>query len=245
MKMARSFLLGLVALATYCQPGQAAIDILYFVDLNVGTDRMAQALAALPGTYTVTTAASIPGFTASLTGGGFEMAIFHQQNSGGSDYDAAFAAIAAHIAGGGLAIANDWTLTAAHAAPFEANFTGGTNEPSFTVTEAGLLPGLSNPVDLSNPGWGIFSTSQGTIGGGSASAVFPSTAAAIVLGNSGRTYFNGFLSDTFVDGPEGVQLYINEIVRLAEGVQQAVPEATSMVVWSLLLGVVAIRRKRS
>jgi hypothetical protein len=71
--------------------------------------------------------------------------------------------------------------------------------------------------------------------GGVVAATFPNTQAAIVVGNSGRTIFNGFLTDTFSDGPEGVQLYINEINFVVAGLQQAaIPEQASMIVWSLL-----------
>jgi hypothetical protein len=205
-----------------------ASTILYYNDHSLGTDRMAAALAAVSGTHTVTTATSTSNFTTLLAGGGFDLAIFFQQNSSGSGYDAAFSALSTHIGAGGAAIADDWTRSNAHALAFGASFPAGVNQTQFTVTDPALAVGIANPVNLANPGWGVFSTNMS----GSAGAVFPTLAAAIVVGNGGRTLFNGFLSDTFVDGAEGRQLYINEI----NSTLAAAPEPATM----LLLGLGAL-----
>jgi hypothetical protein len=204
-----------------------AAAILYFKDLSVGTDRMASALTAVSGTHTVTTAASLAAFTTSLSGGGFDLAIFFQQNSSGAAYEAAWAAIDAHIAGGGAAIGADWTRTATHADGFDTGFTGNVNDPAVTVTAASLLPGIANPVSLTNPGWGVFSTG---LTPGPCAATFGDGECAIVFGNGGRTIFNGFLNDTFADGAEGTQLYINEITALL-----AVPEPGTLALVALAL----------
>ena len=105
------------------------------------------------------------------------------------------------------------------------------------MTDPGLAAGLSNPVNLINPGWGVFATDMN----GSAAAVFPNLAAAIVSGNGGRTLFNGFLSDTFSDGAEGTQLYINEIGAV---LGTPVPEPASLLLFGLgTLAAVRARRR--
>ncbi|MCC6727803.1 MAG: PEP-CTERM sorting domain-containing protein [Chthonomonadales bacterium] len=218
-----------------------AQSILYYVDLTLGTDQMAAALAALPGSYTVTTATDPTDFATQIALGTFDLGIFFQQNSSGLSYDAAFTALNAFVAGGGAAIATDWTLNNTHTTGLGATYTLNTNETTVTVTDPALATGISNPVDLFNPGWGIFSTGLS----GTTAATFASAEGAIVVGNGGRSIVNGFLSDTFLDGPEGVQLYTNEIVSVLA--TPVVPEPGSLAMLAgggLAFGVFALRRMR-
>ncbi len=236
-----------IALLAIAAIPASAQNILYYNDYNVGTDSMGAALAALPVAYTVTTASDASDFVTKLSGGGYDLAVFFQQNSSGSGYDDAFSALATFIGGGGSAIAADWTLNGGHSAAFETGFTGGTNETSLTVTDASLAAGLGNPVELYNPGWGIFSTG---LNGGTSAAVFGSGDSAIVIGNSGKTIFNGFLSDTFVDGAAGVQLYTNEIGyvlgdRVPGGPDVPEPGALAMLAGMGLTGVGFVLSRRS
>jgi hypothetical protein len=210
---------------------------LYFDDFSHG-DRMAAALSALSGTVTTTTASSPSDFTTKLASGGYDLAIFFEQDFSGTDYNAAFAALATYIAGGGRAIADDWTRNNTHSAVFDTTFTGGRNQTSFSVTDPGLASGITNPVMLFNPGWGTFATD---LGGGISAAVFPNSTSAIVSGNGGRSLFNGFLNDTFVDPATGEQLYMNEIEKLL-GTTAAIPEPGTLTL--LGLGIIGFARRR-
>ncbi|MCX6545027.1 MAG: PEP-CTERM sorting domain-containing protein [Acidobacteria bacterium] len=215
-----------------------ASSILYFNDLNVGTDRMAAALVAVSGSHTVTTAADLASFTTLLTGGGYDLAIFFQQNSSGASFDSAWTAVAAHLAAGGAAIGADWTRTDGHASAFSTAFTGTYNQGTVTVTAASLLTGITNPVSLYNPGWGVFSTD---LTPGICAATFTNGDCAITFGSGTRAIFNGFLSDTFTDGATGTQLYVNEI-NTALG---PVPEPATLTLLGLgLAGVARAARKR-
>lgn len=223
-------------------PAQAAA-ILYFKDLSLGTDRMGQALSspAITGSHTVTTASSLADFTTKLNTGNFQLAIFFEQNDSGAGYDAAFAAIAAHLSKGGAAIADDWTQNTTHSAAFGVTFpAGNNNQTSFNVIAPALLPGVTNPVNLTNPGWGTFSYDMTGSGTTSIGASFPVGGSAIIIGNNGRSIFNGFLSDTFVDGTEGVNLYVNEInLALA-----SLPEPGTVALFAVFGAVGYVRYRR-
>jgi hypothetical protein len=231
----------LVATAGQVQAGM----ILYYNDFSISTDRMSEALVGLSGTHTTTTATSLSDFTTRIATGDYELVIFFQQNSSGSDYDAAFAALATHISQGGLAIATDWTGDATHSAAFQTDFTGGVNQTSFTVLDPALGTGLANPVTLTNPGWGVFSTDL-SASGGTVAAQFANSTGAVVVGNGGRTIWNGFTNDSFINGSDGVQLYTNEINSVFAA-PPAVPEPSSLALFGIgacVAGLGSARRRR-
>lgn len=217
---------------------QASTSILYFNDYVVGTDRMAGALGGLGAGYSVTTVTSSSDFATQIGGGTYDLGIFMVQASGSSNYADGITALGAFVSGGGRSIYTDWIMDNGYAALFGASWTGGTNESQFTVTSAPLAVGITNPVYLTNPGWGVYSMG---VSGSTVAATFPSTAGAIAIGNGGRSITNGFLTDTFVDGATGVQLYTNEIKYLSNPVP--LPGA----VWLLgsgLLGLGVFRPRR-
>jgi len=227
-----------------------ADDILYFVDASTSTDRMAQALATFAGTHNVTSTNNTTTFINQLATGNYELAIFFEQSSNGANYDASIAALGAYIDGGGRGILTDWTRNNTHAAQFDASFTGGgTNKTSFTVTNPSLATGLSNPVSLTNPGWGVFSTE---VNGANVAATFTGGQGAIVVGNGNRSIMNGFLGDTFTTGATGVQLYRNEINFVLSGGSvgnDAVVTPLPVAVWGGLalfgtVGASRLRRRR-
>jgi hypothetical protein len=208
----------------------SATSVLYRNDFNVGTDDMAGALATLG--YTVTaTDGDLSGFTLS----DFDIVVYANQNAGVPGGDVA--TLEAFVSGGGKLIFTNWLTD--NPGNLGGSFTGGINETALTV--GGLFgAGIANPITLVNPGWGTFSRGlvettasvEGTFGNGEA---------AILLGNGGRTIWNGFLFDTSV----GEQLFINQLTYLA-GATGVIPEPAS---WALMIGGFglvgfALRRRR-
>jgi hypothetical protein len=134
------------------------------------------------------------------------------------------------VAAGGKGIVDDWQSQNSNPiAPFGATFTGNVNWNPMNVTDPTLSAGITNPVGFHNPGYANFS--MGLIGS-SIAATFPSSGeGAIVEGNNGRSIVNGFLSDTFASGAQGVQLYTNEIMALTPAT--TTPEPSTMMVATL------------
>ncbi len=226
--------------ATLALAGNAsATSILYYVDHAVGTDHMGSALAALPGSFSVTTATSGGDFSTQLGTGTFDVAILAIQNSGSS----AFGALDSFVSGGGAAILQTW-LTATDLSAFDASFTGSANQNQVTVSDPALAAGLtSNPFSLTNPGWGIYSTDLGTAGGGSSAAVFEGGESAIVVGNGGRTIVNGFLTDTITDAAVAEKLYTNQIYHVSGGTTSVPDGGATFALLGIALGGLSLARR--
>jgi len=207
--------------------------ILYYSDFSVGTDRMAQALAnpLIAGSHSVTTVGSSAAFQTAINTGNYDLGIFFAQNQTSSTYASAINALGNHVAGGGLAIYADWSRNDGLSAQFGATFGASTNQTQMNISDAQIGSGLVNPVDLFNPGWGVFSTGLDLTS--YVAATFGNGEGAIVVGNSGRSIVNGFLNDTFVTAAEGQQLYINEIQYAFGQVATPVPEPASMTMFGI------------
>jgi len=245
----RRFLGALAALALLLGgvgPAKAG-NILYYVDGNNGTDEMAAALAALSPPNTVTVATSPTDFAAKIaTPGAYQLGIFSAQETYGSDYSTALAALATFVQGGGKAIVDSWfTSAGSDITPFGATPTGDINGPAVNLTA--FTGGISNPVVLTNPipPYATFSTGENLdpVAGTYVAGTFMDPAgpppfgldgeAAVVVGNSdptvaagGRSIVNGFLNDTA--GAPGEQLYENEITALLSPASSATPEPATL-----------------
>ena len=217
--------------------GAQAADILYWSDKSVGVDAMDAALAA--SGHTITTASNETDFVTKVTTGGWDLVVNFNQNS---PNDAAVSATNSWVAGGGKAIFTHWLSSAG--AAFGASYTGQENITSFSVSNTLLATGITNPVELYNPGWSVFSLGMAETSGISA-ADFANTDDAIIIGNGDKTIINGFLSDTFVDFGQGQALFTNEInYMLVSAAPTAVPEPATMALTGLALMSLAAARRR-
>ena len=234
-------------LAVVISQSVRAGNILYYNDMTLGDDAMASALAGLSGS-TVTTATDSTDFQTQLATGNFDLGIYMIQNATG--YDSTFAALATFVQNGGKAII-DFNDTATGAPTgFGAAFTGNTNDSSLTVTDTTLASGLSgNSLTFANPGWANFSFGLTADPGAIVAATLSNSESAIVIANSGRSIFNGFLSDTFLNSSDnlqlwndGVRLYTNEINSVLSA---SVPEPSSLALGMTgLLAVMTCNRRR-
>ena len=120
-----------------------------------------------------------------------------------------------YVNNGGRAIFADWTLNSSGEtdlySAFEVAGTGNENQTPITTDAHSVWSGVPASVSLSNPGWFHWSFGFPAVSGGVPTGTFPNGDAAIVIGNNGATAFNGFLSDTFSNHAEGVQIAENEI----------------------------------
>lgn len=216
----------------------SAASILYYVDHVVGTDYMGQALTA--SSHSVNTVSDSATFASEIATGNYDLGILMIQNTSASNYADAITALGAFVTSGGSSIYTDWSLDAASAALFGASWTGNTNNDSFTISNPALAVGLGGNVSLSNPGWGVFSMG---VSGSEIAGLFSNNDGAIAIANGGRSITNGFLTDTFADGGQGVQLYLNEIGYVLGDVT-SVPEPSTILLLGLgLVGVAFMRRR--
>jgi PEP-CTERM motif len=205
--------LATAALASLSASVDAAESILYRNDLSLGTDYLGEAVNS--GLYTVTsTTGSISGYDLS----NYNIVVYANQDEPIPSGD--LSQLDAYIAAGGHVIFDDWTQS--NGFNGDQNFTGEINQTSLTLTM--FDSGIVSPLAITNPGWGIFSTSMTALAGGVVGGTFGDGSDAIIVGNDGRTIVNGFLSDTVASE----QLYLNELSSFGA----VVPEPST---WAMML----------
>jgi len=225
----------------------AAPAILVY-DHNTINNRAQDALTSLGLGYTLSNSGN---FNTQLTSGAWDLVVVDVPStipSGG------FGALNAYVAGGGRAIISYWNLQGdpALAAAFEVAQASSFSTPQNVSLWDPGHPIFNSPNSVGNlTSWTDFWADDGdrlnTVGSAIALAGFtgaPSANnAAIVLGNSGRTIYNGFLFDELND-PTGTNLFANEIQFLLA----PVPEPASLALWSILGltgGIGAWRRRKA
>ncbi len=117
----------------------------------------------------------------------------------------------------GRAILTDYGIAYGNSPLYTAFNAMGAGSQNDTPITSGLDPiwiGVTDPIDLVNSGWNIFSFGLTALAGGVETGTFANGDAAVVIGNNRHTAFNGFFSDTFADHEEGVRLAKNQIIEI-------------------------------
>lgn len=214
-----------------------AENVLYRNDSNIGTDQMAAALAGQAGDNVTSTSGDLSGYNLSNYG----LVVYANQNDSPGAGD--LAALSSYVAGGGKVIFDDW-MTGDSIGNLGGSFSGNTNDPNLTVSSL-LNYNLSNPVTLTNPGWGVYTTGLLLGSGGTVAATFGNGDAGIIIGNGGNTIWNGFLTDTLSSS----QLFTNELAYYGAAstpASSSVPEPATAVLFAAgMLGFNVARRRKS
>ncbi len=239
MRLTRRICIGVFLMLALAWPAHAA-NVLYYADWFVGTNYVLPALNA--GGHTVTQATDWTDFNNKLAGGGFGLAVALVQ--GWAQYPD-LATLTNFINSGGSVIFTDWTRDASYGALFGATYTGSNNQTPATVTDPFLASGITNPIVLSNPGWGIWSMGMTATGTGTSAGTFPNGNSCLVSNYGGRTLLLGFLADTLPAG-DGQQFFKNAIAAVLG--QQTIPTINEwgMIIMGLILAgsVVWMMRRR-
>jgi len=176
---------------TASTPSRSASDALVYIDYALENDFVADALLAQG--YNLTFASGWADFNTKLLSGNYGLAVAFSQDF----YEVPSpAAVQTYLNGGGRMILCDWTLDITLASLFEASYTNHYNQSQVFFSGSTYGNGISNPMTLQNPGWGIFSMGMAPKGGGQVLASFANGEAAAIKGNGGKTIILGYLSDT-------------------------------------------------
>lgn len=233
--------LGILILALALVPSLSAANILVFEDYLVGTSAIPGALTlsgqCTSGVCTTTTDES--SFLSALSGGSWDLVVFAEQSS--SNYDSSVSALASYLATGGKVIAQTWATDDGLYALMEASYASD-NGSTITTTGDAVFSGLGSTIGLTNPGWGTYAVGWTPTGSAVGLGTLDSGGYAIILGNSGNTFLNAPLTDTYAPLSDGERLLANEIGIL---VGTEVPEPGTWALMGLgLAGVAALRRRR-
>lgn len=218
MKLKMIVLASAAAFGAIAATGADAASLLYRVDYLVDTDYLGAAVD--DSAYSVTsTSGDLGGYDLSA----YDVVVYANQGNDVPNGD--IDKLNAFIAAGGKVIFDDWSMT--NAFNGGQTFTGSTTHSSVTLSQ--FYDGVPIPMTLHNPGWTTFSTDLAANPGSVVAATFENGAAAIVVGNGGRTIVNGFLSDT----AWSEELYANELASFAALPSSPVPEPAS---WAMMVG---------
>ncbi len=222
------------ALATGVQAG----NVLVFEDLLHGTSAIPGALALWGGCGICTTRTTSAAFNADLTAGGWDLVIYAEQNA--STFVNSATQLATWVAGGGKLIGQTWR-TGGLDALLQAS-AASTNGSTITTSGHAIFAGLGGTIALANPGWITFSRGWNPTGLATGLGTLDSGGSAVIHGNSGRTFLNAPLTDTYNPGSDGERLLANEIGFL----MNPVPEPSTLVfmgIGTAALGFARARRK--
>lgn len=232
MRAFRRFLVVLTAALAFMGSSVQAAQILFWADSWSGTNYWTPAFT-LRGD-TVTTASSATDLVAQLAAGPWDAVVIAEN---GNNNSAIWATpIQNYITSGGRVLVNNWYNNATLDSATQSSVVA-TNETVATINAAGIAAGLAasigtNPITLTNPGWGTYSQALAPAGGAQSLCDFPSGSCA-VLGNAGRTLRLGMLPDT-LPVADGARFLANALTVLLGGVSAATSVPT-LSEWSLLL----------
>jgi hypothetical protein len=223
-------------------------NILLYDD-NTNNQNAQAALADLGLAFTL---ANSGNFNTLLTGEAWNLVILDLPSttpSGG------FGDLITHISGGGKALMSFWNLQgeAALAAAFEVSVASSFSSPVDVSAWDGAHAIFNNPNLIALPlsswvdDWADDGDRLNALGTAVALAGFTGAPAAgeaaIVLGNGGRTLYNGFLWDEFGTDQNGRNLIGNQVVFLLDGTSQ-VPEPSTFLLLSGGIGALFLLRRR-
>ena len=227
MRTAKNICIGIFFILGLAWPAHAA-NVLYYGDYFIGTNYVLPALNA--GGHTVTQATGWSDFNNQLDGGGFDLAVALVQNW---TFLPDLTILTSFVTSGGSVIFNDWTGNGAYGLLFGATYSGNNNLTPATITDPGFLSGITNPVGLISPGWGVWSMGLTVAGTGTSSGFFPNGDSCLVSNYGGRTLLLGFMADT-LPSADGQQFFENAIASVLGG---AIPTLNEwgLIIFSLLM----------
>jgi len=239
MRVLRNFIAAM-ALSLFAAPTFATTILLY--DDNTINQNTQTALNNLGLAFTVGNSSTFNGL---LTGSSWDLVIMDVPSNTPST---GFADIVNYVNGGGKAIVSFWTLQseAALQAAFEVAqiTTFGTPRDVYSWNVGHpIWTGVSTLTSWTDS-WGDDGDAMNAVGsavalGGFVAAAGTANEGAIILGNGGRTIYNGFLFDEISDA-NGIRLIENEISFLVA----SVPEPGTLALLGLAFAGLGFARRK-